>query len=115
MKRAKEKYVTINGATFELYDDGRIDDTSCLYGANYDEIYNAYGKPSIYKVNSWHSWCDWAYECNKSGIDAGLKISSHCCHMYSIYGEVRDLDGTKYELWITRDHNRAFITHKPTA
>ena len=114
MRRAKEKNVVINGVIFELYADGRIDDTSCLYGANYDEIYNAYDKPSYIKVNSWKSWCDWAYECNQNGIDAGLKISSHCCHMYSIYGEVRDTDGTKYELWITRDHNRAFRTHKPT-
>ena len=115
MRRAKEKFVAINGVIFELYDDGRLDNTSCLYGANYDEIYYAYGRPSSTKVESWESWCDWAYECNQKGIYAGLRIGSHCFSMYSIYGEVRTEDGTKYELWITRDHNRAFRTHKPTA
>lgn len=115
MRRAKEKNVVINGVSFELYDDGRIDDTSCIYGANYDEIYSVYERPSYIKVNSWKSWCDWVYECNQNGIDAGMNISSHNHMMYSIYGEVRMEDGTKYELWITRDHNRAFKTRKPTA
>ena len=115
MRRAKEKNVVINGVTFELYDDGRLDTGTIYSGAAYDAIFNVYGKPSIYKVNSWHAWCEWVYECMKLGMDATLEISSHNCNMYSIAGEIRDTDGTKYELWITRDHNRAFRTHKPTA
>ena len=115
MRRAKEKNVSINGVTFELYDDGRLDTGKIHSGAAYDDIFNAYRKPSIYKVNSWHAWCEWVYECMKLGMDVTLEISSHNCNMYSISGEVRDTDCTKYELWITRDHNRAFRTHKPTA
>ena len=115
MRRAKEKNVVINGVSFELYDDGRLDTGKIYSGAAYDDIFNAYGKPSIYKVNSWHEGGDWVFECMKLGMDATLEISSHNSSMYSISGEVRDTDGTKYELSITRDHNRAFRTHKPTA
>ena len=115
MRRSKEKNVTINGVTFELYDDGRLDNGKIYSGAAYDAIFNAYGKPSVYKVNSWHEWCEWVYDCMKLDMDATLEISSHNCNMYSITGAVRDTDGTKYELWITRDNSRAFRTHKPTA
>ena len=111
MRRVKDKTITINGVTFELYDDGRLDTGKIYNGAFYDEIMSVYGKPSIYKVKSWHAWCEWAYECMRLGIDAMLEISSHNCMMYSITGAIRDTDGTKYELWITRDHNRAFKTH----
>ncbi len=115
MRRAKEKNIVINGVTFELYDDGRIDDGVCRIGACYDDIYTVYDRPSQAKVNSWHSWCNWIDELRNKCLDAGMVITSHNTMMYSIYGEVRDTDGTKYELWITRDHNRAFRTHKPTA
>lgn len=111
MRRAKEKNVVINGVTFELYDDGRLDTGKIYSGAAYDAIFSVYGKPSIYKVNSWHAWCEWVYECMKLGMDATLEISSHNSMMYSIAGAVRDTDGNKYELCITRDHNRAFKTH----
>ena len=114
MRRAKEKWVNINGVKFELYDDGRLDTGTFYSGAVYDDIMNAYDKPSIYKINSWHAWCEWVYECIKLGMDATLEISSHNCMMYSITGAVRDTDGNKYELWITRDHNRAFKTHPMT-
>ena len=115
MRRAKEKNVVINGVTFELYDDGRLDTGKIYSGAEYYDIMRAYSKPSIYKINSWHKWCEWVHNCMKLGIDAKLEISSHNSSTYSITGAVRDTDGTKYELWITRDHNRAFRTHKPTA
>lgn len=115
MRRAKEKNVVINGVAFELYDDGRIDDCTCRNGAFRDEIYMVYGRPSQSKVSSWCTWCEWVYELRNNGIEAGIVITSHNSMTYSIYGEVRDTDGTKYELWITKDHNRAFRTHKPTA
>ena len=115
MRRAKEKNLVINDVTFELYDDGRIDDGTCRIGACWDDIYSIYGRPSQAKVSSWHSWCAWIDELRNKCLDAGMVITSHNTMMYSIYGEVRDTDGTKYELWITRDHNRAFRTHKPMA
>ena len=115
MRRAKEKLVTINGVKFELYDDGRVDDGTCMNGATYDEIYSVYDRPSQTKVSTWRAWCEWVYQLHKNCVDAGIVISSHNTMMYSIYGEVRREDGTKYELWITRDHNRAFRTHKPMA
>ncbi len=115
MRRATEKYVTINGVTFELYDDGRLDNGTIRTGAVYDEIRRVYDRPSQRKIATWTGWCNWAFKCIKNGIDVGIEIVSHNVMMYSITGEVRDLDGTKYELWITRDHNRAFRTHKPMA
>lgn len=114
MRRLKEKNVVINSVAFELYDDGRLDTCTIYSGAEYNDIFNAYRKPSIYKVNSWYAWCDWVYECMKLGMEATLEISSHSSSMYSIRGAVRDTDGTKYELMITKGHNRAFRTHKPT-
>ena len=105
----KRQTVTINGETFELFkaDAGasaRITGT----GAAYDEIYEAYGRPSYTKVGIWHGWCEWCYELNKNGIPCELWIASHTFQSFSIGGKVQ-YNGHMYRLWITKCHNRAYM------
>lgn len=101
--------VTINDVEFELFkaDPG----ASAMFkgtGAAYDEIYEAYGRPSYTKVQVWHEWCEWCYTLNQNGIPCTLKIGSHSSHQFSINGKVK-FGGQVYSLWITRDHNRAYL------
>lgn len=105
----KRKTLEINGETFELFkaDPGasaRFTGT----GAAYDAIYEAYGRPSYTKVQVWHEWCEWCYNLNQNGIPCTLEIGSHSCHQFSIYGKIK-FGGHVYRLWITRDHNRAYL------
>ena len=102
------KTITINGETFELFKSNISESESFTNGAAYDEIYEAYGRPSYTKVQVWHEWCEWCYTLNQNGIPCTLKIGSHSCHQFSIYGKVK-FGGQVYSLWITRDHNRAYI------
>ena len=104
----KRKTLTINGETFELFKSDSHDKEIFTNGAVYDEIYEAYGRPSIAKVQVWRDWCDWCYTLNQNGIPCTLKIGSHNCMQFSIYGKVQ-VDDKVYDLWITRDHNRAYI------
>ena len=104
----KRQTLTINGKTFELFKSNLNETESFTNGAAYDEIYEAYGRPSNIKVSIWHEWCDWCYILNQNGIPCTLKIRSHSCHQFSIYGKVK-FGGQVYSLWITRDHNRAYL------
>lgn len=101
--------VTINDKTFELFkaDPGssaRFTGT----GAAYDEIYEAYDRPSYTKVRVWHEWCEWCYELNKNGMPCELWIASHTHSSFSIGGKVQ-YNGHVYDLWITKRHNRAYL------
>lgn len=101
--------VTINGETFELFKaDAGASARFTGTGAAYDEIYEAYGRPSYAKVRIWHEWCDWCYTLNQNGIPCTLEIGSHSFQQFSIYGKVQ-LGGHVYGLWITKCHNRAYL------
>lgn len=101
--------VTINGVEFELFKaDAGASARFTVTGAAYDEIYDAYVRPSYTKVKVWHSWCEWCYELNKNGSPCELMIASHNCMRFSIAGKVQH-GGHVYELWITRCHNRAYL------
>lgn len=105
----KRKTLSINNMVFELFTEN-IDKESTMFtnGAAYDAIYEVYGRPSATKVLVWRVWCDWCYTLNKNGIPCTLEIGSHSCHQFSIYGMVK-FGGHVYRLWITRDHNRAYL------
>lgn len=80
-------------------------DGTCTFDDNDDtEIYKVYGKPSDAKQWIWFDWCHWAKRNN-----AQLKIAGHSCMFFSISGYIIDTDGTRYELFITASHNRAYI------
>ena len=102
------KTLTINGETFELFKSNISESESFTRGAVYDEIYDVYGRPSGLKVNIWRAWCDWCFELNASDNPCTLSICSHNCMQFSISGKVL-FDGKLYSLWITRDHNRAYL------
>lgn len=105
----KRKTLSINNMVFELF-TGEIDKESTTFtnGAAYDAIYEVYGRPSGTKVLVWHVWCEWCYTLNQNGIPCTLEIGSHSCHQFSIYGKIK-FGGHVYRLWITRDHNRAYL------
>ena len=97
------KTITINGEYFELTQprtethpiQGRIGD--------YTDIYEFYNRPSQYKTGIWSEWLQWAH-----GVDGltAFNISSANCFAFTISGCVT-IDGITYNLYITRDHNRA--------
>lgn len=104
-----KKTITINGEEFELCNATTVNrHDRFITGAAYDEIYDVYDRPSSAKVNIWHAWCNWCSECNAKIGACGLRISGHNCNQFSISGNVT-FEGHVYHLWITRDHNRAYI------
>lgn len=111
-KIMSRKNIEINDIMFELY-EAKDAHTSDFYrsnvGCNIDEIFECYGRPSSTKVSIWADWCEWCREINESGGLCHIKISSHNCMMFSITGFVIDSNDNKFLLWITRDHNRAYI------
>ena len=101
--------VTINGVEFELFKADAGASVKFRYtSADYDEIKRVYGRPSEVKIDIWHEWCEWCYDLNKNGMTCELWIYSHSCFSFSIRGRVQ-YNGHVYKLWITRDHNRAYI------
>lgn len=104
----KRKTLEINGKTFELFKSNLNETESFTNGAAYDEIYEAYGRPSNIKVSVWHEWCEWCRILNQNGIPCTLEIGSHSCQQFTIYGKVK-FGGQVYGLRITRDHNRAYL------
>ena len=105
----RKRIVTINGEAFELFKaDAGASARFTGTGAVYDEIYDAYGRPSYTKVQVWHEWCEWCYELNKSGNPCALWIAGHTCSSFSIAGKVQ-YNGHMYRLWITKCHNRAYL------
>lgn len=104
----KRQTITINGETFELFKSESSESEPIIRGAVYDEIYDVYDRPSQFKVNVWRAWCDWCFELNASDNPCTLSICSHNCMQFSISGKVL-FDGKLYSLWITRDHNRAYL------
>lgn len=99
-KRFKHYDLTIGGETFEVC--GETDMNTMFYGNDESQIYEVYGKPSVYKVGIWKSWCEWAKANN-----AQLDITSHNCMAFSIRGFIEQ-NGVRYLLWITKCYNRAY-------
>ena len=104
----KRQTLTINSVEFELFKADAGASARFTNGAAYDEIYEAYGRPSGTKVLVWHVWCEWCYSCIEKGIPCTLGIASHNCMQFSIDGKIQ-YGGHVYALWITRCHNRAYI------
>ena len=105
----RNRVVTINGKVFELFMADAGASVKFRYtSADYDEIKRVYGRPSEYKIAIWHEWCEWCYNLNKNGMPCELWIARHNCMLFSIGGKVQ-YNGHVYQLWITRDHNRAYL------
>ena len=97
----KHETIKIGNEYFELCGETNTRG-SARYGANSNEIFSVYGRPSSAKVSIWHDWCKWADE-----VNANLDIASHTAHFFTINGNV-EVDGEVYQLYITAMHNRAW-------
>lgn len=103
------KTMQINGVTFELtiprkeaYAIGR--DKWDYYNA----IFECYKRPSIYKQGIWEDWFKWAVD--TIGVRS-FYISGYNNSQFSISGLYEDAYGIQYNLYITRDHNRATLVN----
>ena len=102
------KTIEINGKVFELCkSDVHVSD-NVFCGVDCNEIYKVYHSPSIIKVKIWTEWCNWCFDNIHNDIPCTLKICSHNSNKFSISGMVL-IDGHIYRLWITKDHNRAYL------
>ena len=99
------KTLEINGVTFELTEPRKT--VELIYkkgfGSSFD-IYKWYERPSTYKISIWEDWLKWAL--NSNGVFS-FNICSANTFMFSIEGCYRSESGDWYNLFITRDHNRA--------
>ena len=104
------KTLTINGIIFELH-TSRMHNVAPITGCHRDEIFEVYGKPSVYKVGVWNNWCDWCRQVNNLGYECGIQIESHNCNFFTITGSLR-MNEEVYDLYITRSHKRIY-KHQP--
>lgn len=103
---SKQKYVLIGGKVFELQSTNTYvawDATSASLGVQ-SSIYDAYARPSVYKVEAWEDlvrWCDRNEKC-------GVWISGHNCMTFSVHGYIEQY-GVRYYVEFTHMHNRAWV------
>ena len=103
---SKQKYVEINGETFELCAekfDGYAFDMIKQRKKCIPDIYDTYKKPSVYKKDVWLRWEKWAF----SVVDCTIWIAGHNCNFFTIEGWCVYL-GREYYLRITHRHNYAY-------
>lgn len=99
------KRIELNGINFEVVKD-------LPTSINYDDIFEAYGRPSNTKIRVWNDWKDWQQEAIATDTFKDLHIGIHAagCQTFSITGHGYDGNGTRYDFFITRDHDRVKIT-----
>ena len=102
---SKQKYVEINGETFELCKWGIEPPTwaSVLSEVpRYKDIWTAYGKPSARKVSIWKAWKRWSLD-----MPCRIWIESKNVNFFTICG-FTEWENKRYWLMITRCHNCAY-------
>lgn len=102
----KQKYVEINGETFELMSGGvrLIYEWQKVFTAEhkYNDIYAAYAKPSARKVAIWKEWKRWADD-----MPCRIWVESKSCNFFTICG-FTEWKNKRYWLRVTRCHNYAW-------
>ena len=94
--------VELDYVTFTLDKNNPVPCEHVLQG--YDDIYDAYRRPSEYKVDIWRDWEEWFYR-----NDGHCVISSKNCNFFSIEGFVTDREsGKRYFAYITYANNRLY-------
>lgn len=110
-----KQYATINNVHFEIVKKATKKAESLVKGSrtDYGTIYQAYGKPSFYKVRAWHDWKEFEIDTNSNNtkycID-NMHICSKNDSFFSIAFDVYDFDDfdehkVKYIGYITASHN----------
>lgn len=103
------KTIEINGVTFEVTISRKeVYAIECNCWGGYNAIFEVYERPSIYKQGIWEEWFKWAID--TTGVRS-FYISAHNCMFFKISGLYEDENGNKYNLHITRDHNRAILVN----
>ena len=81
---------------------------------DYTDIYQAYDRPSVYKVEIWNYWCEFG----DRGTDPDAAyyfccpvITSRNCFKFTVCFNVYDVDTMEFVgvAVITRDHNRLYL------
>lgn len=105
---SKQKYVEINGETFELQKPSDILEWQSVKNSTprYQDIWAAYGVPSVRKVNKWKAWVEWADE-----MSCRIWIESRNCNFFTICG-FTEWENRRYWLRITHCHNYAWEVEK---
>ena len=108
----KVEWVKIKGVDFELMGTIKKSDVyfPSTHGANVNDIYERYKKPSYRKVGIWGSWVNW-FNMNSQGPNDYLTIKSVTCNFFTIHGYITIVEGKErkhYELNITRYHYRVW-------
>lgn len=88
--------------------------TKCGTYYYFEDIFEAYAKPSITKVNIWTSWVRWFNEWTLFPIRAERRemfITSRNGFNFSIGFNVH-MDGISYYGLITKNHNKVVIVHE---
>ena len=102
---SKQKYIEINGVEFELLNGsiGITDEWQKVFSAShrYDNIFDAYHKPSARKTAVWDEWKAWSNE-----MPCKIWIESRNCNFFTI-GGFTEWNNKRYWLRITRCHNYA--------
>ena len=88
-----KKYIEINDRTFEVVPHLSVSH-DCL-----KDIFDAYKKPSKYKINIWHSWTKWFNELKENDNDF-ISICSYNFATFTIHGRIKG-----YKFYITQKHN----------
>lgn len=70
--------------------------------AEFDDIYDAYARPSTAKTRSYYSWLDWIYE--HFDVSKAVKILGHNCMQYTLGFEYTDENGVVCFAKVTRDN-----------
>ena len=99
------KTIEINGRTFEVIKPRNEVRKHIGNLGSKSDIYSEYGRPSIYKVEIWESWLDWAY--TTDGV-VSFEICSSNGFQFTIDGLYIDDNGDEYNIYITKAHNRLY-------
>lgn len=100
------KGITINNMYFNwcIFEKGEIVKPYYRDGADPDEIYEVYGRPSSYKVKAWKAWVEWFNKTSSRGDD-WMQITGHNTFNFTICGVITPYLGAHYMFRITRDYS----------
>lgn len=99
------KTIKINGEIFEVIKPRNKVRPFSGWFSDESAIFCHYDRPSIYKVNIWKSWLDWAKRTD--GVIA-FEITSVNIFQFTIGGLYTDENGDEYNIYITKAHNRLY-------
>ena len=113
------KQLTINNEVFEVIKPRKREVVPVYPGKwDYTNIYKAYERPSIYKVQVWQYWCEFSAGTDGEPFIVGMPfISSRNTFAFTVTANVYQHDVVNNTctfagvMVVTRDHNRIYLKH----